>query len=56
MFVDASVALGGIPTSSHGVRHVGIFVGIILHFHFSENTFLFVLGLHGFGDGICGLM
>jgi hypothetical protein len=50
------VASGGIPTSSHGVRHVGIFVGTKLHFRFGENTIGVKLGFHGFGDGICGLV
>jgi hypothetical protein len=50
------VASVGIPTSGLGVGHVRIFVGTRLHFHFGENTLGFVLGLHGFGDGIFGLV
>jgi hypothetical protein len=34
-YVDAFVALGGISTRGHGVRHVGIFVGTRLHLQFS---------------------
>jgi hypothetical protein len=45
-----------IPTRGKGVRHVGIFVGIILAFRFGENPLGFGWGLHGFGDGICGLV
>jgi hypothetical protein len=36
--------------------HVGIFVGTRLHFRFNENALGFVLGLHGLGDGLCGLV
>jgi hypothetical protein len=54
--VDAFVASGGIPTRGHGVRHVGIFVGTRLHFRFSENALGMKLGLHGLGDGLCGLV
>ena len=50
------VASGNIPTRGHGVRHVGIFVGTKLHFHFRENALGFVLGFHGFGNGLCGLV
>jgi hypothetical protein len=45
--VEAFVALRGIPTSGHGVRHVGIFVGTRLLFHFGENSLGMKLGLHG---------
>jgi hypothetical protein len=54
--VDAFVASGGIPTRGHGVRHVGIFVGTRLLFRFSENALGMKLGLHGLGDGLCGLV
>jgi hypothetical protein len=50
------VALGGIPTRGQGVRHVGIFVGTILSFHFSEISLGMRLGPHGKVDGICGLV
>jgi hypothetical protein len=33
---DDIVASGGIPTRGQGVKHVGIFVGTILAFCFSE--------------------
>jgi hypothetical protein len=54
--VEAFVASGGIPTRGHGVRHVGIFVGTRLLFRFSENALGMKLGLHGLGDGLCGLV
>jgi hypothetical protein len=50
------VALGGIPTRGHGVRHVGIFVGTISTFHFNENGLGMRLGPHGQVDGLCGLV
>jgi hypothetical protein len=50
------VALGGIPTSIHGFRHVGIFFGTISQFVLSENTLGVELGIHGFGDGLCGIV
>jgi hypothetical protein len=39
-----------------GVRHVGIIVGTRLHFSFGENALGMKLGLHGFGDGLCGFV
>jgi hypothetical protein len=47
-FVD----LGGIPTSIHGYRHVGFFIGTILLFFFGENFLGMKLGLHGLNDGL----
>jgi hypothetical protein len=35
---------------------VGIFVGTRLAFKFGENPLGFEWGIHGFGDGICGLV
>ena len=49
------VAQGGIPTRGQGVKHVGIFLGTKLAFFFSENLLGFEW-IHGFGDGICGLV
>jgi hypothetical protein len=37
-----------------GVGHVRILVGTSLYFRFDENPLGFVLGLHGFDDGLCG--
>jgi hypothetical protein len=54
--VEDFVASGGIPTRGHGVRHVGIFVGTILLFCFSENSLGMKLGIHGLGYGFCGLV
>jgi len=56
IYVNVFVASGGISISGLGVGHVGIFVGTGLHFRFGKNSFGFVLGLHGFDDGICGLV
>jgi hypothetical protein len=53
--VDAFVALGGIPTRGHGVRHVGIFVGTISHLCFSETALGMRLGPHGLLMGFVGL-
>jgi hypothetical protein len=39
-----------------GVRHVGIVGGTTSHFWFGENPLGMKLGLHGFGDGVCGFM
>jgi hypothetical protein len=50
------VASEGIPTRGQGVRHVGIFVVTILSFHFGENPLGFERRIHGFGDGLCGLV
>jgi hypothetical protein len=38
-----------------GVGHVGIVVGTTSHFLFGENL-VFEWGIHGFGDGICGIV
>jgi hypothetical protein len=54
--VDAFVASRDIPTRGQGVRHVGIFVGTRLHFHFSENGLGMRLGPHGQVDGLCGIV
>jgi hypothetical protein len=35
---------------------VGIFVGTILSFLFGETPLVFEWGIHGFGDGIYGLV
>jgi hypothetical protein len=35
---------------------VGIFVGTRLAFRFSEIPLGMKLGLHGFGDGLCGFV
>ena len=35
---------------------VGIIVGTTSHFRFGENPLGFEWGLHGFGDGLGGLM
>jgi hypothetical protein len=50
--VDAFVALRGVPTRGHGIRHVGIFVGTILLFRFNENALGMRLGPHL----LCGLV
>jgi hypothetical protein len=39
-----------------GVGHVGITVDTTSHFQFGENPLGFEWGLHGFGDGLCGLV
>jgi len=54
--VDAFVASGGISTSGLGARHVVIVVGTRLAFCLVKSPLYFVLGLHGFGDGLCGLL
>jgi hypothetical protein len=56
MFVDAFVALRGIPTRGHGFKHLGIFVGTISHIGFSKNAQGMKLGPHGLSDGFCGLV
>jgi hypothetical protein len=38
-----------------GVGHVGIVMGTTSHFHIGVKL-RFEWGLHGFGDGICGLV
>jgi len=54
--VDDIVSFGGIPTRGQEVRNVGIFVGTILAFHFSEIGLEMRLGPHGKVDGIFGLV
>jgi hypothetical protein len=54
--VEYFVASGGIPTRGHGVMHVGIFIGAILFFCFSENSLGMKLGIHGLDDEHCGLV
>jgi hypothetical protein len=49
------VSLGGIPTRGQGVRHVEIFVGTKLSFHFNEIGLGMRLGPHGKVDGLYGL-
>jgi hypothetical protein len=39
-----------------GVGHVGIVLGTTSHFWFGENALGFEWGIHGFGDGIFGLV
>jgi hypothetical protein len=39
-----------------GVEHVGIIMGITSHFQFGENPLGLDWGLHGFGDGLCGIV
>ena len=50
------VALSRYSHITIGVEHVGIFVGTTSHFLFGENPLVFEWGLHGFDDGICGLL
>jgi hypothetical protein len=50
------VALGWYSHMNLGVGNVGIIVGTTSHFHFGENPLGFEWGLHGFGDGLCGLV
>jgi hypothetical protein len=38
------------------IGHVGIVMGTTSHFQFGENSLGFEWGLHGFGDGLCGLV
>jgi len=49
------VALGGIPTTGQGVRHVGIFVGKIFDFCSNEIGLEMRSGPHGQVDGLVGL-
>ena len=39
-----------------GVGHVGMIVATTSHFSFVEKPLGFELGIHGFGDGICGIV
>ena len=39
-----------------GVGNVGIVMGTTSNFLFGENPLVFEWGLHGFDDGICGLV
>ena len=50
------VASGRYFHTTLGVRHVGIVVGTTSHFQFGENPLGFEWGIHGFDDGICGLV
>jgi hypothetical protein len=50
------VALGRYSHMALGVEHVGIIVGTTSHFWFGENPLGFEWGIHGFGDGIYGLV
>jgi hypothetical protein len=50
------VASGRYSHMTLGVGHVGIIVGTTSHFRFGENPLGMKLGLHGFGDGICGFV
>jgi hypothetical protein len=56
LLVDAFVASEGIPTRGHGIGHMGLFVGTRLLFCFGENALGMKLGIHGLGDGRCGLV
>jgi hypothetical protein len=50
------VALGRYSHITLGVGHVVIIVGTTSHFQFGENPSGFEWEIHGFGDGICGLV
>jgi hypothetical protein len=50
------VALGGIPTRGQGARHVGIFVGTSLAFHFSEIALGLKLRFNGLDDWLRGFV
>jgi hypothetical protein len=39
-----------------GVGNVEITVGTTSHFHFGEKPLAFEWWIHGFGDGLCGLV
>ena len=39
-----------------GVVNVGIVVGTTSHFRFGKKPLSFEWGIHGFGDGLCGLV
>jgi hypothetical protein len=39
-----------------GVGHVGIIMGTTSHFQYGEKPLEFVCGIHGFDDGLCGLV
>jgi hypothetical protein len=49
-------SFGQVLSHDLGVGHVGIVVGTMSHFRFGENPLGFEWGIHGFGDGLCGLM
>jgi hypothetical protein len=49
-------SFGQVFSRALGVGHVGIVVGTTLHSSFGENPIGMKLGLHGFGDGICGFV
>jgi hypothetical protein len=50
------VAFEGIPTRCQGVKHVGIFISTRFTFHLVKTPLGFEWGIHGFGDGIYGLV
>jgi hypothetical protein len=54
--VSIFVALGRCSHMTLGVVHVGIVVDATSHFRVEENPLGFEWGLHGFDDGICGLL
>jgi hypothetical protein len=39
-----------------GVGNVGIVMGTASQFQFGENPLGMQLGIHGFGDGLCGFL
>jgi hypothetical protein len=49
-------SFGQVFSHGLGVGNVRIFVGTPLHFHFIEDTLGMKMGLHGFDDGLCGLV
>jgi hypothetical protein len=49
-------SFGQVFSHGLGVGHVKIFVGTNLHFRLNENPLGMELGLHGFDDGIFGLV
>jgi hypothetical protein len=55
-FLLIFVALGRYYHMNLGVGHVGIVVDTTSHFHFGENPPGFEWGIHGFDDGICGIV
>ena len=49
-------SFGQVFSYDHGVGHMGIIVGTMLHFCFEQNALGMKLGLHGLDDGLCGLV
>jgi hypothetical protein len=50
------VASGRYSHMNLGVGNVGIVMGTTSNFLFGENPLGFEWGIHGLGDGICGLV